>query len=102
MEQPITYPSQGGGNIPVRPKNWLVESILATIFCCLPLGIVGIVFASQVNTKFDSGDYQGALKASSDAGKWTKIAFFIGIAQFIIGILLVAFGGFMRGFRHGF
>lgn len=98
MEQQIPVP--GGGNMPARPKNWLVESILATIFCCLPLGIVGIVFASQVNTKYDSGDYPGAEVASKDAGKWTKIAFFVGIAQIIIVILIYAFGGLMM-FRQG-
>lgn len=102
MEQPMQYQYQGGGNMPVRPKNWLVESILATIFCCLPLGIVGIVFASQVNSKFDAGDYQGALRASKDAGKWTKIAFFIGIIQFIIGVLWVIFGMGMWGIHHRF
>lgn len=73
-----------GGTPPVRPKNWLVESILVTIFCCLPFGIAGIVFASQVNTKFDAGDHAGALKASQDAGKWTKIGFFVGIACIVI------------------
>ena len=41
------------------PKNWLVESILVTIFCCLPFGIAGIVFASQVNSKWAAGDYNG-------------------------------------------
>ena len=51
------------------PKNWLVESILVTIFCCLPFGIAGIVFASQVNGKFASGDYAGALQSSKDAAK---------------------------------
>jgi hypothetical protein len=68
---------------PLRPKNWLVESILVTIFCCLPFGIAGIVFASQVNSKYDAGDYEGALKASADAGKWTKIGM-------IVGLILVA------------
>lgn len=102
MEQPIQYQPQGGGNFPVRPKNWLVESILATIFCCLPFGIAGIVFASQVNSKFDAGDYQGAVQSSKDAGKWTKIAFIIGIIQFIIGVLWVIFGVGMMGFRHRF
>jgi hypothetical protein len=28
----------------------------------MPFGIVGIVFAAQVNAKFDAGDYEGALK----------------------------------------
>lgn len=49
------------------PKNWLVESILVTIFCCLPLGIVGIVNASQVSSKFATGDHNGALEASRNA-----------------------------------
>lgn len=53
-----------------QPKNYLVESILVTIFCCQPFGIAGIVFASQVNSKFASGDYEGAQKASKSAKKW--------------------------------
>lgn len=77
-----------------RPKNWLVESILVTLFCCLPLGIVGIINAASVNSKYDSGNYDGALEASKQAGKWTKIGFWVGlvflilyfIAIFVIGI----------------
>ena|ERR1700733_10300267 len=70
-----------------QPKNWLVESILVTIFCCLPFGIAGIVFASQVNSKYQSGDYAGALQASKDAGKWTKIAFWIGIIATVVCVI---------------
>jgi hypothetical protein len=70
------------------PKNWLVESILVTILCCLPFGIAGIVFASQVNSKYAAGDYAGALQASKDAGKWTKIGFFVGL-----GVLVLYFIG---------
>jgi len=32
------------------PKSWLVESILVTLFCCLPFGIAGIVNASRVES----------------------------------------------------
>src|ERR1044071_1242547 len=85
------------------PKNWLVESILVTLFCCLPFGIAGIVFASQVNSKFSSGDYAGALEASRNAAKWTKIGFWVGIV-FIIAYLafLFFFGGMaiMRSRHH--
>ena len=31
-----------------KPSTYLVLSILVTIFCCLPFGIVGIVYASKV------------------------------------------------------
>ncbi len=69
-----------------QPKNWLVESILVTIFCCLPFGIAGIVYATQVNSKYQAGDYTGALQASKEAGKWTKIAFWSGIAVSVLYI----------------
>jgi hypothetical protein len=76
------------------PKNWLVESILVTIFCCLPFGIAGIVFAAQVNSKFAAGDYEGALKSSKDAGKWTKIGFFVGLGLIVLYCLFIfVFGG---------
>jgi len=92
---------QTTGTPPPRPKNWLVESILVTIFCCLPFGIAGIVFAAQVNSKYDAADYDGALKASKDAGKWTKIGFFVGIA---VIVLVVIFDGALllttMGLRH--
>jgi hypothetical protein len=86
------------------PKNWLVEAILVTIFCCLPFGIVGIVFASQVNSKYSAGDYNGALLASRDAGKWTKIGFWLGIAGAVAGILWSAFFGGWAYFmsRHNY
>lgn len=72
------------------PKNWLVESILVTIFCCLPFGIVGIIKASEVNTKVAAGDYNGALEASQAAGKWTKIGLFSGIGFFVIyGVMMM-------------
>jgi len=35
------------GSKPVMPKSWFVESILVTLFCCLPFGVVGVVYALQ-------------------------------------------------------
>ena len=75
------------------PKTWLVESILATIFCCLPLGIVGIINASNVTSKYEAGDIKGAQKASVEAKKWTKIAFFIGLAVIVLYILFIVIVG---------
>ena len=66
------------------PKTWLVESIRATLFCCLRLGIVGIVNATKVENRFYAGDIDGANRASADAAKWTKISFGIGIAVGVI------------------
>lgn len=74
------------------PKTWLVESILVTILCCLPFGIVGIVNASKVESRFYAGDIAGAERASSEAGKWTKIGFFVGLAVIVIYLLLMILG----------
>ncbi|MDT8346683.1 MAG: CD225/dispanin family protein [Flavobacteriaceae bacterium] len=68
---------------PERPSNYLVPSILATIFCCLIPGIVSIVYASKVNSLYDNGDYDGALKASRNAKTWFWIAFGIGLLTVI-------------------
>jgi hypothetical protein len=82
--------SQPGGQMPPpRPKNWLVESILVTIFCCLPFGIVGIVNSSAVNSKYDAGDYAGALYSSQQAGKWTKIGFWIALGLWVLYFILI-------------
>lgn len=74
------------------PKNYLVESILATIFCCLPFGIAGIVFASQVNSKFESGDIDGAIKASQEVKKWMKWSIISGVIVLYL-IFLFVMGG---------
>ncbi len=83
---------------PQQPKNWLAESILVTLFCCLPFGIAGIVNAAQVSSKFASGDYDGAVRASQEAAKWTKIGFWVGIgviALYILFFVVLGVGGFM-------
>ena len=80
------------------PKNWLVESILATLFCCLPLGIVGIINATKVESLWNSGDHAGAEKAAADAKKWTMLGFWIGLAfivLYIIFVFVIGVGGAM-------
>ena len=72
-----------------RPKNWLVESILVTLFGCLPFGIVGIINAANVNSKYDAGDVDGAIRASAEAGKWTKIGFWVGVGVVVLYMVLV-------------
>ncbi|TDH21433.1 TIR domain-containing protein [Segetibacter sp. 3557_3] len=80
------------------PKNWLTESILSTLFCCLPFGIVGIINAAKVNNLYAAGDYNGALKASQDAAKWTKIAVVSGIVVYGLYFLLVLVLGDFSGY----
>jgi len=52
---------------------------MVTLCCCLPLGIVGIVYAAQVDSKWNSGDFAGANVAAANAKKWTLIGFGLGV-----------------------
>ena len=52
------------------PKSYLLWAILATIFCCMPAGIVAIVFSTQVSSRYFVGDEVGAEKASNRAQIW--------------------------------
>jgi hypothetical protein len=72
----------------------LVFAILVTLFCCLPLGIVAIVFAAKANSLKAAGDIAGALDAAQKAKVWTWLAFGLGILSIII-TLAIGLGGFM-------
>ena len=83
------YQPAYGGERP--PKNWLIESILATLFCCWPFAIAGIVNAAKVDSRFYAGDYEGAERAAAEAKKWTMIAFWLGISIFGLYFVFIIF-----------
>lgn len=66
------------------PKTWMAESILVTIFCCLPFGIAGIVYAAKVSALYAAGRTEEAEAASKNAGKWTKIGFIVGLIVIVV------------------
>jgi hypothetical protein len=76
----------------VKPDSYLVWAILSTLLCCLPLGIVSIVYAAQVDSKWAAGDFAGAEASSANAKKFAIISavscvilmgvYFIGIGAF--------------------
>lgn len=68
--------------------NYLVGSILVTLFCCLPTGIASIVFASRANSKAASGDTPGALADAKQAKFWL---WFSVIASAVVWVLYLLF-----------
>lgn len=89
------YGAQPDPSNEVCPKTWLAESILVTIFCCLPFGIVGIVKAASVSSRYSVGDFAGARRASAEAKKWTLIGFICGILSYVIYFLYCLTVGFL-------
>jgi hypothetical protein len=80
-----------GGSPPQAIPNYLVHAILVTLCCCLPFGIVSIVYATQVNTKRDVGDIAGALEASNNAKKWAMIGAGAGVLAWLVWGLVYGF-----------
>jgi hypothetical protein len=76
----------GTGGHTGPPPNYLVQAILTTLFCCLPFGIVSIVFAAQVNSKFNAGDVTGAVDVSRKAKLWAWLSFGFGLAVILIAV----------------
>lgn len=65
------YPPYGWGpNYGPPPDNNMVWAILSTVMCCMPLGIVSIVKASQVNSLWFQGFHAEAHRAADEARKW--------------------------------
>lgn len=89
-EPPYTQPAYTQpANTAIPPKTWLAESILVTLFCCLPLGIVGIIKASGVSSLWQAGNYAEAEQASASAKKWVLWGFIAGIIAVVLYIITV-------------
>ncbi len=74
------YAQDPFGSVP----DYLVWSILVTVFCFLPFGIVAIVKSAEANSRRDMGDYDGAMRAAQSARMWTFLSLGIALAPFVI------------------
>jgi predicted secreted protein len=75
------------------PPNNLVWAILSTLFCCLPLGVVSIIFAAQVNGKWQAGDVAGAQEASRKARQFAMWSTIAGLVVAFLYIILIVVAG---------
>ena len=89
MSQEWTPPPSSGA--PTSVPNYLVPSILSLI-CCLPLGIVAIIFAARVNGQVQTGDTAGALDSSRKAKMFSYIGIILGLIWIIIWVVMMALG----------
>ncbi len=89
MSQEWTPPPSSGA--PASVPNFLVPSIIS-LFCCLPLGIVAVIFAARVNGQVQSGDTAGALESSRKAKMFSYIGLGLGLAWIIVWIVMMVLG----------
>jgi len=73
--------------------SYLVQAILITLCCCLPFGIVSIVYAAQVGGKITAGDYRGAMESSQKAKMWAWLGFGFGLAIQLVSLAMTLLTG---------
>lgn len=80
QQQPQQYTQQQRPAEPCPPTN-LAWAIISTVLCCLPAGIVAIIYALKVTNKYNEGDIEAAKRASETGAWWC-------IASIILGIIV--------------
>ncbi|QTN31926.1 CD225/dispanin family protein [Akkermansiaceae bacterium] len=88
MQQPAAYPAGYAPQIP----NYLWQSIVATVLCCMPFGVVAIVYAAKVDGLVARGDIAGANAASKSAKTWMSVAVGCGLFVLVAYVLLIIIG----------
>ncbi|MTE25917.1 CD225/dispanin family protein [Winogradskyella ouciana] len=73
---------------PQRPNSYLALAIISTILCCLPTGIVSIIYATQVNSAYEDGNYTKAVSASKNAKTWGIVSIVLAALGWLVYILI--------------
>jgi len=76
-------------SVPVQyVHSHLAPAILVTLFCCLPFGIVAIVYAAEAMSRSSAGDCMGAFGASKRAAIWCWVSFLVALGAWFVGALV--------------
>lgn len=75
--EPLPPPAQPAEPM---PPTYMLWAILSTICCCLPAGVVAIIFSAQVSSRYFARDYEGAKRLSRNAEIWI-------IASIVLGVI---------------
>jgi len=70
------------------PKDYLVQAILVTLFCCWPIGIVAIFKALEVQRASRAGNRELAMVSSVAARKMVRISLIVGIIMNITAVVI--------------
>ncbi|KAM6117397.1 proline rich transmembrane protein 1B [Phoenicopterus ruber ruber] len=86
--QPSTRPSPAGHGQRL-PKDYMVESVLVTIFCCLLTGVVALVYSHETRAALGRGDMAQANVASKKAQSLVLFSLLFGLFASISWVIYV-------------
>ena len=62
-------------------SDYLIWSIITTICCCMPLGLIGVIYSVLGKSDLKAGNHDDAVKKS-------KIAFWCNLVGLILGLII--------------
>jgi hypothetical protein len=65
------FPEEAPPDVP----DYLLPAVLITVLCCMPIGIIAIMFAAQAKTLASRGEYDRAMQAAERAKLFCWVAF---------------------------
>jgi len=80
------------GDISQEVEDHLTKSILATVLCCLPLGIAAIIYSTKVKSLLQADDIDAAIVASKQANLLSNLSIGLGAV-----IVIISFAAGMLG-----
>lgn len=89
------YQQNNFNGMPQKPVNWvpyLILSIISTLCCCLPFGVVGIVFSAKINSAMLAGNLEEAQNNAKMARIWIIVSFASGLLTWLIYMVLIVTG----------
>ncbi|KFQ92973.1 Proline-rich transmembrane protein 1, partial [Nipponia nippon] len=86
--QPNAGPSPAGRGQRL-PKDYMVESVLVTVFCCLLTGVVALVYSHETRAALSRGDMAQANVASKRAQSLVLFSLLFGLFASISWVIYV-------------
>jgi ABC-type sugar transport system permease subunit len=78
----------------------IVAAVVSFLMCCLPHGVISVIFAAQVNKKAAAGDIAGATQAAKNAKLWAIISIAVSVVWLIVGFAFGILGGIMSSIQN--
>lgn len=66
----------------------ITSAVLSFLCCCIPFGVIPVIFSTQVNSKLANGDYEGALSSSANAKLWSWVCIGVALTLFVLNMIL--------------
>jgi type II secretory pathway pseudopilin PulG len=87
---------------PEMPKTYLTPAIVLLLLTIFPFSLVSLIFAAQVASKHERGDYAGAESASRNAKLWCWINVGIATPVYLLvgGLIIVGVAAFSGTVAH--